>query len=77
MEALIGIYVLAAALSLLLLYAIIRGAVRHGTTDALRSHEMWMRDGSLEDAIDKHAAKAVDREEQARAARQQHDRERR
>lgn len=60
MEALIGIYVLVAALSLLLLYAIIRGAVRHGTTDALRSHEMWMRDGSLEAALAKHTPPTQD-----------------
>lgn len=76
MDAFLPIYLISLAVSLAVLYVIIRVGVKHGTSDALRAHEMWTRDGSLEAAIDEHAAKSVDREEHARAARQQLQRER-
>lgn len=61
METISGVYVLgplAVALSFLVLYIIIRAAVKHGATSALREHELWMRDGSLEQTMTRRARDA-------------------
>lgn len=63
MDAFMVVYLVGTAVSLALAYVLIRVGVKHGTRAALREHEMWMRDGSLDRAIDAHAAKLLEREE--------------
>ncbi len=47
-------YLLVTAAALLLSYVIVRLAVKHGTATALRDHELWLRDGSVERELDEH-----------------------
>lgn len=47
-DVLVMIYLLGSLIGLAILYAIIRVAVQAGVGAALRRHELWMRDGSLE-----------------------------
>lgn len=70
------VYVVVTIVTLAVAYVLVRFGVHHGTRAALREHEMWMRDGSLEGAIDAHAAPLVDRQEQERYARRIAERER-
>jgi hypothetical protein len=75
-EQFIVVYVVVTIVTLAVAYVLVRFGVQHGTRAALREHEMWMRDGSLESAIDAHAARFVDRQEQERYARRIAERER-
>lgn len=65
------LWALAAGAGLLLLYVVVRLAVLRGTTAALRRHEAWMRDGSLEAALDKHAQRLARRAQQHEEDRRQ------
>lgn len=56
-ESIIIAYVITTIVALVVLYVLIRLGVKHGTAAALQAHEVWMRDGSLERALDAHAAK--------------------
>lgn len=76
MEQFIIAYVVVTLVALALAYVLIRFGVQHGTRAALREHEMWMRDGSLEKAMDAHAAKILERAEEERYAQRVRDRER-
>lgn len=58
-------------ISAVILYVIVRYGVQHGTTTAMRRHELWMRDGSFQTALDEHAARYVAASEQQAAARAQ------
>jgi hypothetical protein len=60
-------YVVGTVVSLAILYVLIRLGVRHGTTSALRGHELWMRDGGLQAALDAHAER-LDRQQSESAA---------
>jgi hypothetical protein len=51
MNEFVTVYVVVSVLSLALLYVLIRVGVKHGARSALREHEVWMRDGSLEAAL--------------------------
>lgn len=66
MESLIVVYIVVSVVSLAVLYLLIRAGARHGVREALRDHEMWKRDGSLERAIDAHAARIVEAQDVAR-----------
>lgn len=57
-------YILVTLVSLAILAFIIRFAVKSGVTAALRAHEAWMRDGSLERSLDAHAEQLAAREQQ-------------
>ena len=63
MEDLLLPYLLVTAISLATVYFLVRFGVKHGTRAALREHEMWTRDGSLQAAMDAHAAKLTERAE--------------
>lgn len=63
MDTFIVVYLVSTVVALGILYLLIRLGAQHGTRAALREHEMWMRDGSLERAIDAHAAKLLERAE--------------
>ena len=69
-------YLVSTVVALGVLYLLIRIGVHHGTRAAVREHEMWMRDGSIDRAIDAHAARIVDREDAARLERRVAERER-
>ncbi|RKS84843.1 hypothetical protein DEU37_2900 [Microbacterium sp. AG790] len=76
MEQFLIVYIIITLASLAVTYVLIRFGVQHGTRAALREHEMWMRDGSLDRAIDAHAARIVDRQEAAQYAQRVAERER-
>lgn len=76
MEQLLVVYLVVTLASLAVTYLLIRFGVQHGTRAALREHEMWMRDGSLERAIDVHAARLVERQDAEKYARRVAERER-
>lgn len=76
MEQFILAYVVVTVVALALSYVLIRLGVHHGTRAALREHEMWTRDGSLEKAMDTHAAKILERAEEERYAARVRARER-
>ncbi|WP_433721136.1 hypothetical protein [Microbacterium laevaniformans] len=76
MEQFLIVYIIITLASLAVTYVLIRFGVQHGTRAALREHEMWMRDGSLERAIDAHAARFVERQDAAKYARRVAERER-
>lgn len=64
------LYVVGIIVGFVLLYVIIRFAAQQGVTAALRRHEAWMRDGSLDAYLDRHAellAARTDKEARDRA----------
>ena len=75
MDQFIGVYLVSTVVAIGILYLLIRFGVQHGTRAALREHEMWMRDGSLDRAIDAHAARIVARDDAARYERRVAERE--
>lgn len=74
--ALLVAYVATTIAALLVSYFVIRLAVKHGTGSALRAHEVWMRDGGLERALDARAAAVLDQTEAAARTRAQMSAER-
>lgn len=76
MEEFILAYVIVTLVSLAILYGIIRAGVKHGTTSALREHEIWMRDGSLQQTLDRHAERLAEREALTRYEAAQAERDR-
>ena len=50
----LAISVVAAVIGVVVLYFVIRFAVQYGVTAALENHEVWMRDGSLEQRLERH-----------------------
>lgn len=76
MEQFLIVYIIITLASLAVTYLLIRFGVQHGTRAALREHEMWMRDGSLDRAIDVHAARMLDRQEAESYAQRVAERER-
>lgn len=71
----VALVVIGEVVALVVLYVIIRFASQHGMRAALREHEAWMRDGSFERYLDRHAEQlaenqrrdALDRAELAKA----------
>ncbi|WP_294981531.1 hypothetical protein [uncultured Microbacterium sp.] len=76
MEQFLVVYIAVTAAALAVAYVLIRFGVQHGTRAASREHEMWMRDGSLDRAIDAHAARLVARQDADEYARRVAERER-
>lgn len=58
-ESFIAITVISTLIGVAVLYLVIRYATQHGTTAALERHELWMRDGSLDRAIEKRQSDAA------------------
>lgn len=61
-EAAVVIWLVGTVVGVLVLYLIVRFAVQHGMTSALRAHEAWMHDGSREAYFDKHVEDLAERE---------------
>lgn len=70
-EGAIAIWLICAVVGVLVLFLVIRYAVQLGVAAALRTHEMWMHDGSRDTDLARHAAKAAEREKLREADRQQ------